>query len=290
MRLEQLRYLVATVDHGTMTGAAAALHVTQPALTRAVRGLERELGASLLQKAGGRLVATEVGERVVGSARRVLAEVATIEVLARGDAVRVRCTATQERELVRGAVARLLLDGSQATVLVSTAETADAVFDAVAAGQADLGVCDDPTRTPLAGEVLGWQETFLICPASWHVPDPVPTAMLAELPIVAPAPGTPRRSRMDAELAARGIQPRVVAVTDQPDLGASLAVRGVAAAFGYRAGVTEVVAAGAKAVRLDPAVRRLVGIVHGGARPSPAVRAFTEALRAEAATVLEPSA
>lgn len=287
MRLEQLRYLVATVDHGTMTGAATALHVTQPALTRAVRGLERELGASLLQKAGGRLAPTEVGERVVASARRVLAEVATIEILAHGDAVRVRCTSTQERELVRGAVARLLSAGSRATVLVSTAETPDSVFDAVAAGQADLGVCDHPEGTSLRTEVLGWQEVLLICPGAWDVPDPVPAAMLADLPIVAPAPGTSRRSRMDAGLADLGVQARVVAVTDQPDLGTSLAVRGVVAAFGYRTAADEACAKGAKAVRLDPAVRRPVGLVHGGARPSPAAREFADALRAEAAEILE---
>jgi LysR family cyn operon transcriptional activator len=52
MNLQQLRYLVATADEGTMTSAATACHVAQPVLTRAVRALERELGVLLLRRRG----------------------------------------------------------------------------------------------------------------------------------------------------------------------------------------------------------------------------------------------
>lgn len=289
MRLEQLRYLVATVDHGTMTGAAAAVHVTQPALTRAVRGLERELGVTLVQRSGGRMVATDAGARVVESARRILAEVGTIEAVVRDDVVRVRATPRQERELVRGAVARLLVAGDPTTVVVTTSEEAAGVTDAVAAGQADVGVCDHPDAGPLPAVVLGWQETVLICPAGWDVPDPIPPSRLAELPLVVPAPGTVRRARMDAGLAAIGITPNVVAVTDQADLGVSLALDGVVAAFAYASSAAEARAHGARVVRLDPPIRRPVGYVHADGRLSRPARAFLDALRAEAADVLEVS-
>ena len=43
MNIQQLRYVVATAERGSMTAAAAALFVAQPALSRAVRQLEREL-------------------------------------------------------------------------------------------------------------------------------------------------------------------------------------------------------------------------------------------------------
>ena len=42
MNLQQLRYLVATADTGTMTAAAAQLHVAQPALSRAMKALGSE--------------------------------------------------------------------------------------------------------------------------------------------------------------------------------------------------------------------------------------------------------
>lgn len=286
MRLEQLRYLVATIDHGTMTAAATAVHVTQPALTRAVRGLERELGVVLLQREGNRLVPTDAGQRVVDAARRVVADVAAIEAVARADIVRVRTTPTQERELVRGAVARMLAAGGP-TVIVTSADTAEAVFEAVASGHADVGVADHTEHASLPGEVLGWQEVVLICPTGWDVTDPLPVSRLADLPVVAPAPGSSRRQRMDAGLAALGVQPLVAAVTDQADLGVSLAMRGVVGAFGYRTQADEAQARGATVVRLDPPVRRPVGWVHR-VRLTAAARAFVDGLRAEAADVLDP--
>jgi LysR family cyn operon transcriptional activator len=287
VRIEQLGYLVATVEHGTMTGAAAAVHVSQPALTRSVRGLERELGVPLLQRAGNRLVPTEAGARVVDAARRILADVQTIEAVVRDDVVRVRTTPRQERELVRGAVARMLAAGDPTTVLVTTSEEAAAVSDAVAAGQADIGVCDHPEAALLPSVVLGWQETLLICPGHWAVPDPVTAEWLSEVPLVVPSPGTTRRARMDAGLAGLGITPTIAAVTDQADLGVSLALGGLVAAFGYASAATEAEARGARVVRLEPAIRRPVGYVHADGRLARPARAFLDALRAEAADVLD---
>jgi DNA-binding transcriptional LysR family regulator len=286
VRLEQLRYLVATVDHGTMTGAAGAVHVSQPALTRSVRALERELGVPLLQRAGTRMVATDAGARVVELARRILADVQAIESVVREDVVRVRATPRQERELVRGAVTRMLGAGDPTTVVVTTSEEASSVCDAVAAGQADIGVCDHPDAGPLPAVVLGWQETLLICPGDWDVPDPITAERLSQLPLVVPSPGTVRRARMDAGLSTLGITPNVAAVTDQADLGVSLALSGVVAAFGYATSAAEAAARGARVVRLDPPIRRPVGYVHADGRLTRPGRAFLDALRAEAAEVL----
>jgi DNA-binding transcriptional LysR family regulator len=260
--------------------------VSQPALTRSVRALERELGVPLLQRVGTRMVATDAGQRVVEAARRILADVQTIESVVRDDVVRVRTTPRQERELVRGAISRMLSAGDPSTVVVTTSEEAAAVCDAVASGQADIGVCDHPEGGPLPAIVLGWQETLLICPGDWDVPDPITAGRLAELPLVVPSPGTRRRARMDAGLAGLGITPNVAAVTDQADLGVSLALSGVVAAFGYATSAAEAAERGARVVRLDPPIRRPVGYVQADGRLSRPGRAFLDALRAEAADVL----
>jgi DNA-binding transcriptional LysR family regulator len=47
VELHQLRYLVAVVEEGSFTRAAAREHVAQPAVSSAVRRLERELGVDL---------------------------------------------------------------------------------------------------------------------------------------------------------------------------------------------------------------------------------------------------
>lgn len=68
----QLEYFLAVVDHGGFTRAADALHVTQPALSQAVRALERDLGARLFQRAGRGVVLAAAGEALVGPARQVM--------------------------------------------------------------------------------------------------------------------------------------------------------------------------------------------------------------------------
>ena len=82
MNLQQLRYAVATADEGSMTAAARAVDVAQPALSRAVRALEAELGVELFATRGRSVELTESGRRIVAAARRGLDEVATLEELA----------------------------------------------------------------------------------------------------------------------------------------------------------------------------------------------------------------
>src|SRR5690349_5984901 len=72
MNIQQLRYVVATAEHGSMTAAATALFVAQPALSRAVRQLERELEVALFARAGRGVALTAEGEQFVIRARAVL--------------------------------------------------------------------------------------------------------------------------------------------------------------------------------------------------------------------------
>jgi DNA-binding transcriptional LysR family regulator len=50
MRIEQLEYLAAVTQHGSLRKASQQLHVSQPALSEAVAKLERELGVTLLDR------------------------------------------------------------------------------------------------------------------------------------------------------------------------------------------------------------------------------------------------
>lgn len=72
MDVHHLRYFLAVVDHGSVSGAAAGLGVTQPTISQAIRTLEADLGALLFHRIGRGMVPTSAGEALVGSARRVL--------------------------------------------------------------------------------------------------------------------------------------------------------------------------------------------------------------------------
>jgi DNA-binding transcriptional LysR family regulator len=54
--------------------AAERLHITQPALSRQIRDLERELGATLFDRTSRRVVLSRAGQAVLGQARRALTE------------------------------------------------------------------------------------------------------------------------------------------------------------------------------------------------------------------------
>jgi DNA-binding transcriptional LysR family regulator len=71
--LHALAVFLAVVDHGTMSAAAEAEGISQPAITAQVKGLERYYGTRLLQRTGRGAVPTASGVLVADYARRVLA-------------------------------------------------------------------------------------------------------------------------------------------------------------------------------------------------------------------------
>jgi DNA-binding transcriptional LysR family regulator len=79
VRLGQLRALVAVADEGTFTDAAAALGISQAAVSRTVAALEAELGVRLIRRTTRQATPTALGGRVIARARRVLAEVGELE-------------------------------------------------------------------------------------------------------------------------------------------------------------------------------------------------------------------
>ncbi|MFE1307857.1 LysR family transcriptional regulator [Streptomyces sp. NPDC058755] len=68
-----LRYFVAVAEELHFTRAAERLYVSQPALSKQIRALERQLGAELLQRDQHGVALTAAGEALLPHARRVLA-------------------------------------------------------------------------------------------------------------------------------------------------------------------------------------------------------------------------
>jgi DNA-binding transcriptional LysR family regulator len=75
LKLNQLRDIVAVADRGSLRAAARHLAVAQPALTRSVRDLERELGAPLFERRARGMILTAMGAAFVRRANAVLSEV-----------------------------------------------------------------------------------------------------------------------------------------------------------------------------------------------------------------------
>ncbi|WP_026313792.1 LysR family transcriptional regulator [Actinomadura flavalba] len=77
MQLQQLAYFVAVAEVRHFTQAAELLHVAQPSLSKQIRALEADLGASLFSRARGNITLTPAGEALLPLAQRILADVDT---------------------------------------------------------------------------------------------------------------------------------------------------------------------------------------------------------------------
>lgn len=77
MNLNPLRIFLAIVDTGSQRGAARALGLTQPAITKALQRLEAELDVRLFERSVHGAALTEYGEVLLGHARLIEFEVKT---------------------------------------------------------------------------------------------------------------------------------------------------------------------------------------------------------------------
>lgn len=73
MDLRQLGHLIALSDHRNFVRAAAAVNLSQPALSRSIQTLERDLGCTLIERSSREFRLTVQGQLVLTHARRLLA-------------------------------------------------------------------------------------------------------------------------------------------------------------------------------------------------------------------------
>jgi DNA-binding transcriptional LysR family regulator len=271
MNLQQLRYVVATAEHRTMTDAARSLYIAQPALSRAIRDLERELGMTLFARSGRGVVVTAQGRRVVKLAREALDAVREIETLStHGHSSEAELRIASTPSLEPGLAGRLLpaytAEHPGVRVHIVRCDGRDGVINAIRDQRADLGLTDLPVPTDLISHPLERQEIVLISPPGVELPDPVPMSRLNGMRLVLPAPGSSRRREFDALFVKHGVAPVVAAQLDERANWLSTVRSGTASLLWYRGMAEQATRAGLVVRTLDPSVRRVIAIVHARRR------------------------
>lgn len=151
--LRQLKYLTALADEGHFGRAAAACHVTQPALSMQIRDLEAELDLVLVDRARGGATLTPEGEALAARARALTAGVKDLEDYARqqkGARAR-RLTLGMIPSIAPYLLPRLLpiLEGAVPELELKVRETRTAqLMEELAAGTLDAVIA----ALPLTGE------------------------------------------------------------------------------------------------------------------------------------------
>lgn len=72
MTLEQMNYVVVLAEELSFTNACLRLHITQPALSQSIKGLEKQLGVLLFRRTTSAISLTYAGEQFVQAARSIL--------------------------------------------------------------------------------------------------------------------------------------------------------------------------------------------------------------------------
>ncbi|HEX4866228.1 MAG TPA: LysR substrate-binding domain-containing protein [Acidimicrobiales bacterium] len=289
MDLRQVANVVAVVDHGGFTKAAAAVPISQPALSQSVRALERELGIELFDRIGRGVRLTAAGEAFLGPARALLREAANargaVASVAGGEAGHLDVVAlpTLVVEPLVALVGAFRRAHPGVTVRITEPEDAAAVLELVRTGECELGLGEGAIeRAGLEADVLFEQELLAVLPPGTAVPTRgrFPIARFAEMPLLTTPAGTSTRRLVDEALARAGTEATVAVETDHREAIVPLVLAGAGAALLAEPLARQAADQGASIARLDPPVRRLVSLVHRPGAVSPAAQAFRDLARA----------
>lgn len=288
MELRQIEYVLAVLDEGSFTAAAAAAGVTQPSLSEAIRRLEAELGVRLFDRVGRSVGVTDAGGAFEGPARRLVREraalLAAVGAVAALDVGTLDLVAlpTLAVDPLAPLVGRLRTDHPGIVVHLAEPEGSQALEQMVADGRSELGLTELPARNADLVEIrLARQEIVAVCPPGTALPVPgrLPVAHLAGMPLVATPPGTSTRDLVERALASAAVAPVVAVETSQREVIAPLVLSGAGTCFLPSALADTVGAQGAVVARLVPPLTRTIGLVHRASPLTPAARALVELAR-----------
>jgi DNA-binding transcriptional LysR family regulator len=171
MNLEHLRTLASIVEHGSLSAAARARRISQPAVTKQVQRMEAEMGLSLLVRGPKRKVElTPAGEKVLTFAQETLArleamerELARLKTVGRGRLSLAASTIPGEY-LLPGLLAAFRVKYPQVEVQMTISDTVD-VATKLLDDAADVGVIGSTIKRPgLCLERLVGDEIVLAVP------------------------------------------------------------------------------------------------------------------------------
>ena len=232
MDLTRLRYFVAVVESGSFSRAAAALHLSQPALSRQVLLLEEEVGQRLLVRNGRGASANEAGLALLAHARGIfeLADKARADMRERQASPRGQVTIGLPPRVAQVLTADLVerFRGQYPDATVTIVESLSIrLREWLVAGTLDMAILFDPPPSPqLHEETLAREALLLFGPAP--LPRRIRLAEVAALPLVMPSGPNALRQLLEAHTRPRGLSLDIVAEVDSAQTVLSLVARGVA--------------------------------------------------------------
>ncbi len=221
MHSRLLQHFLAVVDNKGISAAAAALHITQPALTKSIRQLEDILGVTLFERLPTGVVPTRFGEILARRARlmqveyrHAVAEIAAIK-HGTGGAINVGAGPVWAVRILPPIIAAFCRQQPKVKVTLRTG-VIDTLVPALLGGELDV-ICaslDFPAHPEFVKEHLVEFKHVMVARAEHPLAArrEIAAAELLDYPYVALANDYVGRSRLGSFFAANALQPPCISV------------------------------------------------------------------------------
>src|SRR3989442_4526187 len=233
LRVPRLELFLAVLDHGGVGRAAQACHISQPAVSEHLRGLEAHFGVRLVERHGQRVRPTAAARVVEPYARQALASLRTAEQAAgevrglRAGSLTIGASTTPGTYLLPAALGRFHAAHPGITLRLEISDTPENERS-VAVGQLGLGEIGEAQLVPgLAADPWVKDDLALIVPRGHPFVRPRAGAAqgIAGEPYIAREEGSSTRGVAERYLARLG-----VTLTPAMELGSTEAIREAVAA------------------------------------------------------------
>ena len=245
MDLRRLQFLVRVIETGSITRAAAALRIAQPALSQHIQALERSAGAKLLIRSKDGVTATDAGMVAYRNAKllarqleRAQTEIRTLAATPAGRVTVGVAPHSHARRLVQPLLQSVAERYPE--ILLHISENFEGVLaDDLRMGRMDMALLYEIAPRPgFRSERISTDVLYVV--GHKHLLGPASAGVTGSLPMLLPSAAHVIRHLVEAVYSRRRVRPRIVAEIEsfetlaaavRDGLGATVLPRSVAAAL-----------------------------------------------------------
>ena len=210
----KLNTLLKVYEMGSYTRAAEKLSLTQPAVSKHIRQLERELGVSIFDRTGPKLRLTPEGKLIVRYAERVIAlsdglRRALADRNRAVDRLRVGVTHTSESSIVAEVLARYTEENVNTRITLRTDALAS-LYEMLKSYQIDIAIVEGDVSNPAIRTIRLDTDDLAVAVSNEHPLASRPSVTIDELRrerLILRLPSSGTRTLFDANLESRGMSP-----------------------------------------------------------------------------------
>jgi DNA-binding transcriptional LysR family regulator len=291
LNLHALRLFAAVARHRSFSRAAEALHISQPAVSKAIRDFELQIGEPLLERGvPGGVGLTPVGARLLQHATTLFAaEAAAEEDLAelrglRAGRIAVGASTTIATYLLPPVISAFHRGHSQIELTLASANTAD-IIARLLARELDVALVEGRVDDPAISATPWRSDDLVLIAAPFHrlaKLDRVTAADLASEVMLLREPGSGTREIVLDALGDAGITPERLLEVEGTETAKQLVASGFGVAIVSEAAARDQIALGrlkTLALQNFSLRRTLFRLDLPGRQPSAAAAAFTKLLQ-----------